>query len=98
MLWRKCGSRQSCATIFTGAEAEPEGPLHVHCGRDCTRLVSNILTTLTPNKHTTFVSRMFAPLNRITEDQVTGSAHSMLVRYWTARLGSQKGDGDVMYA
>ncbi|KIJ04927.1 hypothetical protein PAXINDRAFT_21789 [Paxillus involutus ATCC 200175] len=33
-------------------------------------------SSLTPNKHTTFVSRMFAPLDGITEDQVTGSAHT----------------------
>ncbi|KIJ68845.1 hypothetical protein HYDPIDRAFT_107106 [Hydnomerulius pinastri MD-312] len=58
--------------------------------------VSNILTTLTPNKPTTFVSRMFAPLNGISEDQVTGSAHTMLVPYWSARLG--KPDGEEMYA
>ncbi|KAH7883979.1 hypothetical protein F5I97DRAFT_1814010 [Phlebopus sp. FC_14] len=57
---------------------------------------SNILTTLTPDKATTFVSRMFAPLHGITEDQVTGSAHTMLVPYWAKRL--RKGEGEEMYA
>lgn len=33
-----------------------------------------------------FVSRVFAPGSGVPEDPVTGSAHSMLVPYWCARL------------
>jgi predicted PhzF superfamily epimerase YddE/YHI9 len=34
-----------------------------------------------------FVSRFFAPQSGVPEDSVTGSAHSALAPYWTARLG-----------
>jgi len=34
-----------------------------------------------------FVSRMFAPNSGIPEDPVTGSAHCLLVPYWSERLG-----------
>ncbi|MCC2277907.1 PhzF family phenazine biosynthesis protein [Streptomyces sp. ET3-23] len=34
-----------------------------------------------------FVSRFFAPANGIPEDPVTGSAHTVLAPYWSARLG-----------
>jgi len=36
-----------------------------------------------------FVSRCFFPQSGIDEDPVTGSAHTMLVPYWAARLGKQ---------
>ncbi|HYR59592.1 MAG TPA: PhzF family phenazine biosynthesis protein, partial [Chthoniobacteraceae bacterium] len=34
-----------------------------------------------------FVSRFFAPGAGVPEDPVTGSAHSTLIPYWSARLG-----------
>jgi len=34
-----------------------------------------------------FVSRFFAPQVGIPEDPVTGSAHTTLTPYWSARLG-----------
>ncbi|MEV5951862.1 PhzF family phenazine biosynthesis protein [Streptomyces sp. NPDC051993] len=34
-----------------------------------------------------FVSRFFAPARGIPEDPVTGSAHTVLAPYWSARLG-----------
>lgn len=37
-----------------------------------------------------FVSRFFAPMVGIDEDPVTGSAHSMLIPYWSGRLGRKK--------
>lgn len=37
-----------------------------------------------------FVSRYFAPSYGIDEDPVTGSAHCMLVPYWSARLGRRR--------
>lgn len=37
-----------------------------------------------------FVSRMFAPNEGIPEDPVTGSAHCLLVPYWSQRLGKKK--------
>lgn len=36
---------------------------------------------------TDFVSRFFAPQSGIPEDPVTGSAHTTLTPYWSARLG-----------
>ena len=36
-----------------------------------------------------FVSRMFAPNEGIDEDPVTGSAHSVLVPYWSQKLGKK---------
>lgn len=40
-----------------------------------------------PGESTDFVSRFFAPALGIDEDPVTGSAHSMLIPYWSSRLG-----------
>ncbi len=37
-----------------------------------------------------FVSRFFAPAYGINEDPVTGSAHCVLVRYWSRKLGKQE--------
>lgn len=40
-----------------------------------------------------FVSRFFAPAQGIPEDPVTGSAHTMLAPYWSARLGREELSG-----
>ncbi len=45
----------------------------------------NIVTA--PGEDTDVISRVFAPAAGIDEDPVTGSAHSVLTPYWTARLG-----------
>lgn len=37
-----------------------------------------------------FVSRFFAPKAGVTEDPVTGSAHSTLIPFWAERLGKTK--------
>lgn len=37
-----------------------------------------------------FVSRCFAPRAGIPEDPVTGSAHAVMVPYWSRRLGKEK--------
>ncbi|XP_051800972.1 phenazine biosynthesis-like domain-containing protein isoform X2 [Acanthochromis polyacanthus] len=37
-----------------------------------------------------FYSRYFAPWNGITEDPVTGSAHTVLGSYWSEKLGKKK--------
>lgn len=37
-----------------------------------------------------FVSRVFAPSAGINEDPVTGAAHTMLIPYWSNRLGKKK--------
>jgi predicted PhzF superfamily epimerase YddE/YHI9 len=34
-----------------------------------------------------FVSRFFAPQSGVNEDPVTGSAHTTLTPYWSAKLG-----------
>ena len=40
-----------------------------------------------PGKNVDFVSRFFAPIAGIDEDQVTGSAHSQLIPFWSEKLG-----------
>lgn len=48
----------------------------------------NIVTA--PGTDTDVVSRVFAPSAGIDEDPVTGSAHSVLIPYWTKRLGRDR--------
>ena len=43
-----------------------------------------------PSDECDFVSRFFAPLVGIPEDPVTGSAHCVLVPYWSRRLGKKQ--------
>ena len=40
-------------------------------------------------KEADFVSRMFAPNDGINEDPVTGSSHTVLVPYWSEKLGKK---------
>lgn len=47
-----------------------------------------IATAIAPeNLGWDFVSRLFSPAKGIDEDPVTGAAHTVLVPYWSARLG-----------
>lgn len=43
-----------------------------------------------PGKDCDFVSRFFAPRAGISEDPVTGSAHSTLIPFWAEKLGKNK--------
>lgn len=43
-----------------------------------------------PSSKYDFVSRFFAPAEGIDEDPVTGSAHTMLIPYWSGILGRKK--------
>ena len=43
-----------------------------------------------PGTDCDFVSRFFAPGAGVPEDPVTGSAHSTLIPYWSARLGKKQ--------
>jgi PhzF family phenazine biosynthesis protein len=43
-----------------------------------------------PGENCDFVSRFFCPGDALEEDPVTGSAHSMLIPYWSERLGKTK--------
>ena len=43
-----------------------------------------------PGTDSDFVSRFFAPGAGVPEDPVTGSAHSTLIPYWSARLGKKR--------
>ncbi len=43
-----------------------------------------------PGKHVDFVSRFFAPAVGINEDPVTGSAHTKLVPFWSAKTGKNE--------
>ncbi len=46
-----------------------------------------VIITAPGSEGVDFVSRFFAPQLGIPEDPVTGSAHTVLVPYWTERLG-----------
>mgnify|MGYP001550159165 CR=1 FL=1 len=48
------------------------------------------LIVTAPGRNADFVSRFFAPNAGIDEDPVTGSAHSTLIPYWSARLGKTR--------
>jgi PhzF family phenazine biosynthesis protein len=48
------------------------------------------VTATAPGDDCDFVSRFFAPAKGITEDPVTGSAHTVLTPYWSERLGKKK--------
>jgi PhzF family phenazine biosynthesis protein len=48
-----------------------------------------VITTAKGNE-CDFVSRFFAPQVGIDEDPVTGSAHTTLIPYWSARLGKKE--------
>ena len=43
-----------------------------------------------PGQDCDFVSRFFAPAKGIPEDPVTGSAHTVLIPYWSERLQKKK--------
>lgn len=43
-----------------------------------------------PGRDVDFVSRFFAPQVGVPEDPVTGSAHTTLTPYWSARLGKRE--------
>jgi len=48
-----------------------------------------IIATASSEKYD-FVSRFFAPIEGIDEDPVTGSAHTMLIPYWSVELGKNE--------
>jgi PhzF family phenazine biosynthesis protein len=51
------------------------------------KIKSRGICVTAPGKKVDFVSRFFAPQSGIPEDPVTGSAHTTLIPYWSARLG-----------
>ena len=48
-----------------------------------------------PGSDVDFVSRFFAPQAGIDEDPVTGSAHTTLTPFWSARLGKTDNDSQA---
>ncbi len=50
--------------------------------------MSGVIVTA-PGEQVDFVSRCFAPQSGIPEDPVTGSAHTSLTPYWSAKLKKQ---------
>jgi PhzF family phenazine biosynthesis protein len=51
----------------------------------------DVLTIVTaPGEDSDVISRVFAPGAGIDEDPVTGSAHAVMVPYWTKRLGRDR--------
>ncbi|MGH3765416.1 MAG: PhzF family phenazine biosynthesis protein [Pseudonocardiaceae bacterium] len=55
--------------------------------RDGLRAIIATAPTAGPGRGYDFVSRVFGPAVGIPEDPVTGSAHTALAPYWSARLG-----------
>jgi PhzF family phenazine biosynthesis protein len=55
----------------------------------CSATARGIIATAKGNE-CDFVSRFFAPGVGINEDPVTGSAHTTLIPYWSARLGKKE--------
>jgi PhzF family phenazine biosynthesis protein len=53
-------------------------------------LDDRMIIATAPGGKVDFVSRCFAPSAGIPEDPVTGSAHTTLVPYWSARLGKSE--------
>ena len=51
------------------------------------RVPARGIVVTAPGREVDFVSRFFAPRVGVDEDPVTGSAHTMLTPYWSARLG-----------
>ena len=51
------------------------------------RVEARGIVVTAPGRQVDFVSRFFAPRVGVAEDPVTGSAHTMLTPYWSARLG-----------
>ena len=54
---------------------------------DLGRVDARGIVVTAPGRQVDFVSRFFAPRVGVAEDPVTGSAHTMLTPYWSARLG-----------
>lgn len=56
-----------------------------------TGIRSLILTAISDSPHYHIVSRNFAPIVGVDEDQATGTAHACLAPYWRERLGTELG-------
>lgn len=54
-----------------------------------TGIRSLILTAVSDTPHHDIISRNFAPIVGVNEDQVTGTAHACLAPYWCDRLGTE---------
>jgi PhzF family phenazine biosynthesis protein len=66
----------------------PDFPALAHVTRrDGLRGIITTAPASDPRSDYDFVSRFFAPAQGIPEDPVTGSAHTALAPYWSARLG-----------
>jgi PhzF family phenazine biosynthesis protein len=52
-----------------------------------------IVTARSDDPRFDFVSRFFAPAAGVNEDPVTGSAHSVLTPFWSAKLGKERMTG-----
>jgi predicted PhzF superfamily epimerase YddE/YHI9 len=71
-----------CGDAALVRAAQPDFPLLVETG-----IRSLILTAISDSPHYQIVSRNFAPIVGVDEDQVTGTAHACLAPYWLDRLG-----------
>ena len=58
--------------------------------RELAKLHPRGVIATAPGGDCDFVSRYFAPAHGVDEDPVTGSAHCMLIPYWSARLGRER--------
>ncbi|HRY97765.1 MAG TPA: PhzF family phenazine biosynthesis protein [Bacteroidales bacterium] len=55
--------------------------------RQLARHAAHGVIVTAPGENSDFVSRFFAPAIGINEDPVTGSSHTVLIPYWSERLG-----------
>jgi PhzF family phenazine biosynthesis protein len=80
------GASDYLAVLASEADVLALQPDMVQLGAlDCRGLI-----VTAPGSNSDFVSRFFAPRVGIPEDPVTGSAHSTLIPYWSARLGRSR--------
>ncbi len=59
------------------------------------QLEKNLIITAKGNE-VDFVSRFFAPKSGINEDPVTGSAHAVLIPFWSKKLNKKRTDGSAI--
>ncbi|EKY3088704.1 PhzF family phenazine biosynthesis protein [Cronobacter dublinensis] len=77
--------RDYLVELASQAQVEALTP-DIHAMRPLGKMVC-VTAPGTPGGPYDFVSRFFCPGEGVAEDPVTGSAHSMLIPYWGAKLG-----------
>jgi PhzF family phenazine biosynthesis protein len=81
----------SLVEVATAAEVRALAPDFV--ALRAAEVRGTIVTARSDDPRFDFVSRFFAPAAGIDEDPVTGSAHSVLTPFWSAKLGKERMTG-----